>query len=492
MLLNSFVEPPSTANNVTVERTFSIEFIHRKEDPTPSTCALEFDLHPLLARQRDMEKARANVINSSALSAQDRVVERGMAFFAELFRDFHPTNFAVRFWDGSCLEAEPGQFARCTLVINHPGAMRRMFFPANQAALGEAYAHGDVDIEGDVEALFPLAPFIMKSEFSWGRQVRLGALLLGMPRTRKQRMGRTAVKLRGRQHSRERDRQAVTYHYNVSNDFFKLFLDERMVYSCAYFESADTELDCAQEQKLDYTCRKLRLRPGERLLDIGCGWGALLMHAAQHYGVSGLGITLSEPQAQLANARIRSAGLEYLCRVEVLDYRDVQEHGTFDKLVSIGMVEHVGEETLPEYFAKAFKLLRAGGVFLNHGIARASLAQVHNRPTFIDRYVFPDGDIAPIESVLREAGLSGFEVRDVENLREHYVLTLRHWVRNLENHSGQARQATDESTYRTWRLYMAGSAHFFETGQLNVYQSLLAKPTNGNSGLPLTRADWYR
>src|SRR5258708_102230 len=314
---------------------------------------------------------------------------------------------------------------------------------------------------------FPLVPFLVKSKFSWARQFRLGALLLGMPRTRSQRIGRAAVKLQGRQHSRERDRQAVAYHYNVSNDFFRLFLDERMVYTCAYFESADTDLDCAQERKLDYTCRKLRLRPGERLLDIGCGWGALLMHAAQHYGTQGLGVTLSEPQAQLANSRIRSAGLGDLCLSEVMNYRDVQEHGSFDKLVSIGMVEHVGAEMLPEYFAKAFKLLRPGGVFLNHGIARASSAQAHNGPTFVDRYVFPDGDIPPIENVLREAGSSGFEVRDVENLREHYVLTLRHWVRNLENHAGQARQATDESTYRTWRLYMAGSAHFFETGQLN-------------------------
>jgi cyclopropane-fatty-acyl-phospholipid synthase len=219
--------------------------------------------------------------------------------------------------------------------------------------------------------------------------------------------------------------------------------------------------------------------PGERLLDIGCGWGALLMHAAQPYGVNGLGIRLSEPQAELARARIRGAHLEHLCRIEVADYRDVQEHGSFNKLVSIGMVEHVGEEKLPEYFVQAFKLLRPGGLFLNHGIARASSAQAHEAPRFVDRYVFPDGDIVPIENVLREAGLGGFEVRDVENLREHYVVTLRHWVCNLENHAGQARQATDESTYRRWRLYMAGSAHCFETGQLNVYQSLLAKSTNG-------------
>jgi len=428
---------------------------------------------------------------SSVLCLNDLIAERGLTFFQELLRNFHPRNFAVRLWNGSLLEAEEGQFPRCTLIINHPGAIRRMFLPGNQAALGEAYAYGDVDIEGDVEALFPLAPFLLNPKLGWMRQVRLGALLLGMPVTPLRRMGRTAVKLDGRRHSRERDRRAVAYHYNVSNEFFKLFLDERMVYSCAYFESSDTNLDCAQERKLDYSCRKLRLLPGERLLDIGCGWGALLMHAARHYGARGLGITLSEPQADLANARIRNAGLEDLCHVEVLDYRDVQKHGTFDKLVSIGMVEHVGQEKLSEYFAQAFKLLRPGGAFLNHGIARAPSAQVHNGPTFVDRYVFPDGDVAPIATVLREAASSGFEVRDVENLREHYVLTLRHWVRNLEDHAQQARQATDESVYRTWRLYMAGSAHFFETGQLSVYQSLLTKTQDGKSELPLTRTDWY-
>lgn len=430
-------------------------------------------------------------VNSSPLYTHDRVAERGLTFCEELLRGFHPRNFAIQLWDGSRLDAEPGQFPCCTVVINHPDAMRRMLLPGNQAALGEAYAYGDVDIEGDVEALFSLVPFLLKPNLSWARRLRLATLLRGMPRSRTQRTGRTALKLQGRQHSRERDRQAVSYHYNVPNDFFRVFLDERMVYSCAYFETGDTGLDRAQERKLDYTCRKLRLRPGERLLDIGCGWGALLMHAAQHYGTHVLGITLSEPQAELAKTRIRSAGLEDLCRVEVMDYRDVREHGGFDKLVSIGMVEHVGENMLPEYFAQAFNLLRPGGVFLNHGIARASWSQPHHGPTFVDRYIFPDGDMPPIGIVLREAALGGFEVRDVENLREHYVLTLRHWVRNLENHAEQARQATDESTYRMWRLYMSGSAHSFATGQLNVYQSLLVKAKDGNSGLPLTRADWY-
>lgn len=428
---------------------------------------------------------------SSVLYQHDRIAEKGLTFFEELLQDFHPRTFAVRMWDGSQLDAEPGQPARCTLVINHPGAMRPMFLPANQAALGEAYIYGDIDIEGDVEALFPLVPYLLNLKMSRMRQFRLGALLLGMPATRTRRMGRPPVKLDGQPHSRERDLQAVTYHYNVSNNFFRLFLDQRMVYSCAYFESPERTLDQAQERKLDYICRKLRLRPGERLLDIGCGWGAFLMHAAMHYGVQALGITLSEPQAELARERIRSAGLQDLCRVEVRDYRDLDEPESFDKLVSIGMIEHVGEQMLPEYFAHAFRLLRPGGVFLNHGIARATWTEVLDRPTFIDRYVFPDGDMVPIGIVLRHAAQSGFEIRDVENLREHYAMTLRHWVRNLENNADQARHITDDSTYRTWRLYMAGSAYFFETGRLNLYQSLLAKTKNGQSGLPLTRDDWY-
>ncbi|HZU45128.1 MAG TPA: cyclopropane-fatty-acyl-phospholipid synthase family protein [Terriglobales bacterium] len=429
--------------------------------------------------------------SSAAYSQHDRIAEKALTFFQELLRDFHPRNFAVRLWDGSRLDAEPGQPTRCTLIINRPGALRRMFQPSNQAALGEAYIYGDVDIEGDAETLFPLVPYLLKLKIGPARQLRLAALLWGMPTSPRQREGRPPVKLDGELHSKERDRQAVAYHYNVSNDFFRLFLDKRMVYSCAYFDSPELSLDEAQERKLDYICRKLRLKAGEQLLDVGSGWGALIIHAASHYGVRALGITLSEPQAELANRRIREAGLQDMCRVEVRDYREMSEPETFDKLVSVGMIEHVGESMLPAYFEQAYKLLKPGGVFMNHGIARAVWAGKLDGPTFIDRYVFPDGDMVPIGIVLRHAAQCGFEIRDVENLREHYTMTLRHWVRNLENHGSRARHLTDEATYRTWRLYMAGSAYFFDTGRLNIYQSLLVKPNDGKSGLPMTRADWY-
>ena len=284
----------------------------------------------------------------------------------------------------------------------------------------------------------------------------------------------------------------MTYHYDVSNEFYALWLDEQMVYSCAYFATADEDLDTAQTRKLDYLCRKLRLRPGERLLDIGCGWGGLVIHAARKYGVDALGITLSKNQATLANERIERAGLQKRCRVEVRDYRDLNETGGFEKIVSVGMFEHVGESQLPLYFQQAWQLLRPGGVFLNHGIANRPIDPNPKGPTFKNRYVFPDGELVPINVTLRFAEEAGFEVRDVESLREHYVLTLRHWARRLELHREEALQVVDEPTYRVWRLFLPGSAYGFAAGLLNVFQAVLLKPDEGRSGLPLTRADWYR
>jgi cyclopropane-fatty-acyl-phospholipid synthase len=273
-----------------------------------------------------------------------------------------------------------------------------------------------------------------------------------------------------------------------------------MVYSCAYFHAPDEELDTAQECKLDYICRKLRLCPGQRLLDIGCGWGGLVIHATERYGVDATGITLSRPQAELANQRIAEAGLAGCCCVRVQDYREIDEPGVYDALVSVGMFEHVGAALLPAYFAQAWRLLRPGGVFLNHGIAsRATLAwppgqadKPQRGPTFSDTYVFPDGELVPINVTLHAAEEAGFEVRDVEGLREHYALTLRHWVRRLEAHHDQAIRFADELTYRVWRLFMSGSAHGFAHGRLNIYQALLIKSdARGKSGLPLTRDDWY-
>lgn len=421
-----------------------------------------------------------------------RAAKIGLSIFQFLLKDYHPRDFAVRLWDGSTWDTDVGQPRRFTMAIRHPGAFRNMFTSPGDRALGQAYIYDDFDIEGDIEYAFPMAEHLSRLSLSIADRIRLASLLLRLPSVKVPRLGRQAARLKGTAHSIERDREAVTYHYNTSNDFFALYLDKRMVYSSAYFAAPDEDLDSAQERKLDYICRKLRLQRGERLLDIGCGWGGLIIHAAEKYGVSALGVTLSEPQAALANERVRQKGLDDRCKAEVRDYRQVDGPESFDKLASIGMVEHVGERTLPEYFKQACRLLRPGGVFLNHGIAyRRDQSSDVNR-SFSQAYVFPDSDPAPIDVCTRIAEDAGFETRDVECLREHYMLTLRHWVRRLESHHEEAVRLTNEATYRVWRMFMSASAHAFETGMYNVYQSLLIKPDGGKSGLPLTRADWYR
>lgn len=406
----------------------------------------------------------------------------------DLLPDDEPRDFAVRLWDGSSLEPGAGSAARFTLVLAHPGSLKAMFVPPTELALGEAFVHGDFDVEGDLEAVFPLADALLRRERGIAERLRLAARLLALP-VRPAAREAAAARPRGPLHSRERDREVVTYHYDRPPEFFASFLDRRLVYSCAYFEKADDELDDAQERKLDLLCRKLRLRPGERLLDVGCGFGALVLHAAERYGVEAHGITLSEPQAEVARERVAAAGLDDRCRIEVRDYRELEDEGRYDKIVSVGMFEHVGEALLPEYFAVAHRLLRPRGVFLNHGIARAGPAA--ETSAFVRRYVFPDGELVPLPVTLAAAQGAGFEIRDVESLREHYALTLRHWVARLETNRDAAAAAAGELAYRVWRLYLSGSAHAFATGRLGVFQTLLAKPDHGEAGLPLTRADWY-
>jgi len=409
-------------------------------------------------------------------------------FLEALLADCPKRDFQVRFWDGTSWGAE--RQPRFTLVLKHPGALRAMFSRPSELTLGEAYVYDDFDIEGDIEAIFELADYLLQQERSFGTSFDLAKRRQKLPVNNRAHKNREPANFRGSVHSRDRDRQAISYHYDLPADFYALWLDQRMVYSCAYFATPKEDLDLAQERKLDYICRKLRLLRGDRLLDIGCGWGGLIMHAVAHYGVEAVGITLSVPQAKLAQQRLRESGLSDRCRVEVSDYRDMQLGQPYDKIVSVGMCEHVGEAFLPEYFSRAYELLRPGGVFLNHGIAYSSTYR-RQGPSFSDRYVFPDADLVPINVTIRAAELSGFEVRDLESLREHYALTLHQWVRRLEAHAEEARRITDDRTYRIWRLYMAGSAHGFRTDRLNVYQTLLAKP-RGDSGLPLTREDWYR
>jgi cyclopropane-fatty-acyl-phospholipid synthase len=422
--------------------------------------------------------------------SDDRIVRNCLSFLPNVLETYTNPDFAVQFWDGTVWDANPGQPARFTLVLKHPGALRRMFWAPDQLSLGEAYIYDDFDILGEVEAAIRLALFLNGLRPGFLDRLRLARFLFSLPSARPEDSGRTA-RLRGARHSRDRDREAISYHYNVSNEFYRTWLDRGMVYSCAYFLSEAEDLDSAQERKLDIICRKLRLKRDERFLDIGCGWGGLIIHAARNYGVRAVGVTLSAQQADLARERIREAGVADRCRVELCDYRDLTEWGGFDKAASVGMFEHVGVDELARYFEQTSLLLRPGGVFLNHGIAQNPSHPQQPGPSFIKHYVFPDGELVPISTTLHEAELAGFEVRDVESLREHYRLTLLHWIRRLEAHHDEILRITDEVTFRIWRLYMAGFAHEFGSGQLNLYQTLLVKPDGGKSGMPLTRGDWY-
>jgi cyclopropane-fatty-acyl-phospholipid synthase len=365
------------------------------------------------------------------------------------------------------------QPARFTLVIQHPAALHRMFWSPSELALGEAYIHDDFDIEGDAEAAMAVGLELLNRPHMAKNAMRLRLLLMRLPRTALLKAHR-ASGLHGKLHSRERDSGAIRFHYDVSNEFYSLFLDRRMIYSCARFASPQEDLDAAQERKLDAICRALQLQPGERFLDIGCGWGGLMLYAAQNFGVRAHGITLSQRQAEWAREGIRRAGLEEQCRVEICDYRDLEVGVPFDKIASIGMVEHVGAKQLPDYFACVRRLLRSGGAFFNSGISRPVSEPSERRGSFVSAYVFPDGELEPIHEMLAAAEGVGFEVRSTENLREHYGWTLRHWVRRLEQHVDEACRISDRLTYRIWRLYMAGSAARFFSGHLHLFQSLLA------------------
>ena len=431
-----------------------------------------------------------------AISSEKTIEDKTRHVLSEIFDRCSLEKVGVRLWDGTMWPDERPR--PVVLALKHPEALGRMFLPGTEVGLAEAYLHNDFDIEGDIEAAFEVGDFLLGRLGDWKKKLKLGGLLIALPaRDAASTMGGTARRLLprigGKKHSRARDRCAVAFHYDVSNDFYRLWLDRQMVYSCAYFRSPTDDLDVAQEQKLDYICRKLRLRPGQRLLDIGCGWDALVLYAAKHFGVHAEGITSSEPQLEWGRERIADAGLINNATIELRDYREIAANGElYDAIVSVGMAEHIGRERLPDYFAAAHRALKLGGVFPNQAIGEDIVLRPGDRDTsFIEQYVFPDGDIPPLPIMLRAAESSGFEIRDVENLREHYALTLHHWLRRLEARHDEALRFVDEVTYRVWRLYIGGSAHGFRRGHIAVYQTLLRKlEPSGQAKLPLTRNDW--
>lgn len=419
-------------------------------------------------------------------------VQLMLDFIARPLEGYGPRDFAMRFWDGTVVGPDPGQPARFTLVFNHAGAMRTMFWPFNKASVGEAYIYDDFDVEGDIVALVDVLFYMNRKRFSVLQKLSLFRQMLKMPKTAKPRTGRQGVQLQGSQRTEGRDKQAIEYHYDgPPSEFFRLFLDQYMQYTCGYFHSPDEDIDTAQERKLDYVCRKLRLKPGERLIDFGCGWGGLITFAAKNYGVKATGVSISQEQIRWTNREIDRMGVKDRCKIEYMDYRKVPENEPYDKAVSVGFAEHLGEKMFPTLFGKIWRLLRPGGCYLHHAITFKPNTAFPPWRAFALKYVFPDGELVPIPKTVRHLADAGFEIRDVESLREHYIYTLRCWLRLLEQNHAEAVRLTDEVNYRIFRIYFAGAIKGFQQAMYNLNQTLVVKSGDKESGLPLTRAEWY-
>ncbi len=377
---------------------------------------------------------------------------------------------AIELWNGKRYAL--ADRTSVTLKIPSAGALKYFINP-DLAKLGEAYVEGHVDVEGPIAEVLRAAESLSR-QLGEAKKGRLPLL---------------------RFHTRKRDAEAIRYHYDVSNDFYALWLDREMVYSCAYFKTGEEDIHSAQEQKLDHICRKLQLKPGEKLLDIGCGWGSLVRWAAKRYGADATGITLSENQCALANERIKAEGLSGSCRVLLQDYRDVPGEAAFDKIASIGMFEHVGLKNLPDYFGIIHRLLKDGGIVLNHGITSVdpeSRSVGLGASDFIEKYVFPHGEVPHISLVLKEMAGTELEVMDVETLRLHYARTLWQWSDRLEANLDEARRHAGEKRLRIWRMYLAGCAHAFDNRWISIQQVLAVKSSNPRANpLPWTRGWMY-
>ena len=410
----------------------------------------------------------------------------------------------LRAWDGS----EAGPEGAPVLEFRARRALRWMLWSPGQLGLSRAYVSGDIDAPGDVFAAFaalssagkfaepgPFRPLTVGERWALLRTaVQLGALGPNpAPPPEEARVAR-----KGRPHSRRRDSAAISHHYDVGNDFYALVLGPSMVYSCAVWPGEEDGrtpagdrlaegLDAAQEAKLDLVCRKLGLKPGMRVLDVGCGWGSFALHAAEKYGVTVVGVTLSQEQAILARKRAADSGLTERIDIRVQDYRDVQD-GPFDAISSIGMSEHVGRAEMPRYAATLFSLLRPGGRLLNHAISWNAGPTSPDPHSFIPRYVFPDGEMISLGEMFTALESAGFEILDVEALRRHYALTLRAWVSRLEEQWDQAVKLTSRGRARVWRVYMASSALGFENGLTGLNQVLVQRP--GGDPPPLRRTQW--
>jgi cyclopropane-fatty-acyl-phospholipid synthase len=419
--------------------------------------------------------AQGSLVSQVTRKIAGKALSHGIRLLAERVRANGGQPLDLVLPDGSRLNF--GQKPRVVLAIRDPNLLPVLTHPT-LGSLGEAFVDGRIDIDGDIISVIASAE----------RLVAAG----GSP-------AMARIPASSACHTPKQDLDDIKHHYDVSNDFYRLWLDDRMVYSCGYFQTGKETIDTAQEAKLDHICRKLRLQPGERFLYVGCGWGGLIVHAAQRYGVHAVGITLSDNQFAFAKERVKAAGLERQVQVLLLDYRDAPERlgeGTFDKISSIGMFEHVGQKKFPVYFGVVRRLLRDRGLFMNHGITSpdADGRTVGSGVSeFMDKYVFPHTELLHLHSVIREMARQNFEVYDVESLRPHYARTLAHWSRRLERQLVAARDIVGERTLRIWRTYLAGSSLAFSQGWLTVYQVLASRQEAGGlTELPLTRAWMYR
>lgn len=376
----------------------------------------------------------------------------------------------LQLWDGKAIDLGPAPSV--TLAINDPEIVADLAHPSLDL-LGAAYVEGRLDLDGPLDEV-----------------IRIGDEL-----SRALGKDETAVPL-PESHDKATDAEAISYHYDLSNDFYQLWLDRDMVYSCGYFETGTEDLDQAQQAKLRHLCRKLRLKPGERLLDVGCGWGGLARFAAREFGVEVFGITLSREQLKLGRERVAAEGLEGQVQLELMDYRDLPRDGQFDKVVSVGMFEHVGQANLPLYCRQLSEVVRPGGLVMNHGITSRHIdgrPVGHGAGEFIGRYVFPHGELPHLVKIGACISESGLEIVDVESLRLHYARTLDFWSRRLEANLDEARQLVPERVLRIWRVYLAGCAYGFRHNWINLHQILATKPhEDGSHELPWSRADLYR
>lgn len=402
------------------------------------------------------------------------MIERQVLRYLDDLRSRHPLPLDVELWTGARIALS--DTPTVSIRLGGPAAARHFMNPSLDS-LGEAYVEGEIDVRGTMRDVIGLASALASMNDDQQGKGKLPNWLA--------------------RHSRRTDRKAIEYHYDVSNEFYGLWLDPRMVYSCAYFPSGDEDLASAQVAKLEHVCRKLRIAPGHRMLDIGCGWGALAIHAAGRHGARVLGITLSQQQFELARARVAAAGLEDRIEIRLQDYRDVPKTEQFDRISSIGMFEHVGLRNLGEYFRVVHDLLRPGGVCLNHGITSSdpeSRSVGLGAGEFIDRYVFPDGELPHVSLAIRELSAAGLELTDTESLRRHYARTLWMWSDSFERELARLTELAGERRARIWRVYLAGCAHAFQQSWVNIYQMLAVRA--GDSGdasypLPMSRRYMY-